>query len=120
VINVRGKAVPVVDLRAKFGLPGATDSPSTRILVLQLELDGEAFVLGGQADSVHDVIPLEPGQIEPPPRLAARWQSELIMGMARKDDNFVIVLDMNRVFATDELLAVAAGATEAPPEELPA
>ena len=122
VVNVRGKAVPVVSLRAKFGLPEASESVYTRIIVLELELAGEPCILGGQADSVHEVIELEPAQIEPPPRLAARWQSDLIRGMARRGDDFVIVLDMNRVFESDELLAVVtaeAAAPEAASEELP-
>jgi purine-binding chemotaxis protein CheW len=117
VVNVRGRAVPVVSLRAKFGLPDAADTVHTRIIVLELVLDGEPCVLGGLADSVHEVIELESGQIEPPPRLAARWQTDLILGMARRGDDFAIVLDMNRVFAADELLAVVtaeAGADAAP------
>lgn len=106
VVNVRGRAVPVVNLRGKFGLPDAPDTVYTRIVVLELELHGEACIIGAQADSVHEVIELEARQIEPPPRLAARWQSELILGLARRGDDFVLVLDMNRVFEADELLAV--------------
>src|SRR6187431_168011 len=53
VVNVRGSAIPVVDLRLKFGLPGVADSVNTRIVVLELNLDGETVVVGGIADSVH-------------------------------------------------------------------
>jgi purine-binding chemotaxis protein CheW len=119
VVNVRGKAIPVVSLRAKFGLPEAPTSVYTRIIVLELDLDGESCVLGGQADSVHEVLELEPTDIEPPPRLAARWQSHLIIGMARRGDDFIIVLDMNKVFASDELLAVVTASGE-PASETPA
>src|ERR1022692_4657740 len=58
VVNVRGKAIPVVDLRVRFGLPIANDSVSTRVIVMELQLDGETTVLGGIADSVHEVIEL--------------------------------------------------------------
>ena len=61
VVNVRGQATPVVDLRLKFGLPESPDTVHTRIIVMELDLDGEATVLGGIADSVHEVIELEPG-----------------------------------------------------------
>jgi purine-binding chemotaxis protein CheW len=109
VVNVRGTAIPVVDLRLKFGLPRATDSVNTRIIVLELEVDGEGAVLGGLADSVHEVIELEPSQITPPPTLATRWRSDFIQGMGRRGDEFIIILDINAVFSTDELLAVGAG-----------
>jgi purine-binding chemotaxis protein CheW len=59
---------------------------------------------------VHEVIELETALIEPPPRIAARWRSENIRGMARRGDDFVIVLDMNKVFASEELMALGAAA----------
>src|SRR5688500_8262440 len=91
VINVRGKATPVVDLRLKFGLPRTNDTVNSRIVVMELELDGETTVVGGIADSVHEVIELEPGQINPPPRIAMRWQTELVQGMGRLGDEFIII-----------------------------
>jgi purine-binding chemotaxis protein CheW len=106
VVNVRGSAVPVVDLRLKFGLPATRDTFNTRIVVLELELDGETTVVGALADSVHDVIELDPSQIEEPPRIAMRWRSELIEGMGRQGDRFIIMLDINKVFTLDELAAV--------------
>ncbi len=115
VVNVRGKAIPVVDLRRKFGLPPVPDTVHTRIIVLELELDGETTVVGGVADSVHEVIELEPGQINPPPRIAMRWRTELINGMGRRGDEFLIILDINRVFSEEELSLVEAGA-EVPQE----
>jgi purine-binding chemotaxis protein CheW len=103
VVNVRGKAIPVVDLRAKFGLPVTADTVHTRILVLELTLDGEPVVVGGQADSVREVIELDASQIAPGPRIATRWRSEMVKGMARRDDDFVIILDVARIFELAEL-----------------
>ena len=114
VVNVRGKAIPVVDLRLKFGLPAAPDTVHTRILVIELELDGETTVVGGVADSVHEVIELEPGQINPPPRIAMRWRTELINGMGRRGDEFIILLDIQAVFSL-EVLAVVEASTEPTP-----
>ena len=115
VVNVRGSAIPVVDLRQKFGLSVANDTPITRILVLELQIDGEQAVLGGIADSVHEVIELEPSQIAPPPTIAMRWRSEFIQGMGKRGDEFIIVLDINAVFASDAQALVAETAQSAEP-----
>ena len=112
VANVRGKAVPVVDLRLKFGLPPTADTLNTRIVVLELALDGESTVLGGIADSVHEVIELDAAQIAPPPRIAMRWRTELIKGMGRRGETFIIILDLGAVFATDAQVLLA---VEVPP-----
>lgn len=115
VVNVRGSAIPVVDLRHKFGLPPTDDTVNTRIVVLELELDGEVTVVGGIADSVHEVLELERGQLREPPRIAMRWRADMIEGLGKKGDQFIIVLDIARVFATDgSMLAdVAAPSLEA-------
>lgn len=115
VVNVRGSAIPVVDLRLKFGLPRAADTVNTRIVVLELTLDGEPTVLGGIADSVHEVIELDGTQINPPPSIAMRWRSGFIQGMGKRGDEFIIILDIAAVFSSDEL-AIVGGAAAA---ELP-
>jgi purine-binding chemotaxis protein CheW len=106
VINVRGKATPVVDLRLKFGLPTTADRLETRVVVMELELEGEATVVGGIADSVHEVIELDASQIAPPPRIAMRWRNELIKGMGRRGEQFIIILDINAVFASQSAALV--------------
>jgi purine-binding chemotaxis protein CheW len=106
VVNVRGQSIPVVNLRTRFGLPPGTETLQSRIIVMELELDGEVAVLGGMADSVHEVIELEPENINPPPRIAMRWRSEFIQGMGKRGDDFIIILDFNAVFSSDELSLV--------------
>lgn len=108
VVNVRGKAVPVVDLRRKFGLPDCPATVHSRILILDLSVDDESYVVGGLADSVHDVIELSAKDLAPPPRLAARWRSEVITGLAQRDGEFVMMLDVQRVFELDDLTALQA------------
>ncbi len=115
VVNVRGKAIPVADLRIKFGLPPVPDTVHTRVVVLEVEIDGELAVIGGIADSVHEVIELEPGQINPPPRIALRWKTELIQGMGRRRDEFIIILDINAVFSLDDLASAQEAALAAAP-----
>jgi purine-binding chemotaxis protein CheW len=115
VVNVRGKAIPVVDLRLRFGLPRTAETLTSRIVVMELQLDGETTVLGGLADSVHEVIELDGSQINPPPSIAMRWRTEFILGMGRRGDDFIIILDVNAVFASEELALVdkATGQLEA-------
>ena len=105
VVNVRGSAVPVVDLRHKFGLPATADTVNTRIVVLELELDGEPTVVGGLADSVHEVLELERSQIREPPRIAMRWRADMIDGLGKKGEQFILVLDIARVFTTEPATA---------------
>jgi purine-binding chemotaxis protein CheW len=111
VVNVRGSAIPVVDLRLRFGLPPAPETVNTRILVLELDIEGESAVIGGVADSVDEVIELDPSQINPPPTIAMKWRSEFIQGMGKRGDEFIIMLDINAVFSDSELTAVQATAT---------
>jgi purine-binding chemotaxis protein CheW len=103
VVNVRGAAVPAVDLRTKFGLPAVATSPRTRIVVLEFELDGEQVTVGGLADSVHDVVELAPGDMAEPPRIAMRWRAELIHGICRRGEQFIILLDIDKVLGAHDL-----------------
>jgi purine-binding chemotaxis protein CheW len=115
VINVRGSVVPVMDLRRKFGLPESDQTLDTRIIVMEIDIDGEVTILGTLADSVDEVLDLEPGRIEPPPKIGARWRTEFIRGIGKRDDKFLILLDIDRVFSTDELALAEAAAGETEP-----
>ncbi len=108
VVNVRGQAIPIVDLRLRFGLPSIPDTLTTRICVMELDIDGEIAVIGGLADSVHEVIDIDPANVAPPPRIAMRWRSDFILGMARRGEDFIIILNVNAVFSSEELIAIAA------------
>jgi purine-binding chemotaxis protein CheW len=118
VINVRGSVVPVVDMRLKFGMASAENTANTRIIVLELEQDGNTVVLGALADSVKDVIELEQSQIEDPPRIGSRWRTEFINGIGKRNDEFIILLDIDRIFSSDELAVVDTAASEAEVETI--
>lgn len=107
VVNVRGNAIPVVDLRTKFGLPETADTLNTRIIVMDLQIDGADIVVGGLADAVHEVLELEPHEINDPPSLGMRWRTDLILGMGRRNDRFTIILDIERVFSTEDTALVS-------------
>ena len=78
VVNVRGNAIPVVDLRSKFGLPETVDTLNTRIIVMDLAIDGAQVVVGGLADAVHEVLELEPQEINEPPSLGMRDRKSVV------------------------------------------
>ena len=121
VINVRGSVVPVLDLRQKFDMSPTEHTVDTRIVVMELNLDGEKTVLGALADSVHEVIELEPGQIEPPPKIGVRWRIDFVRGIGKRDDQFIIILDIDQVFSANELsLVQQAGGPDTSPEPMEA
>jgi len=106
VINLRGSVVPVVDLRLKFGMTATERTLNTCIIIAEVTIGGERTLLGALADSVQEVIDLDAGQIEPPPRLGTSIHTEFIRGMGKRDERFVIILDVDRVFSSDELSLV--------------
>ena len=106
VINLRGSVVPVVDMRVKFGMSSTEKTVNTCIIVTEVRLEGETTVLGALVDSVQEVFELEPGQIEPAPRIGTRLKTEFILGMGKRDERFIMLLDVDKVFSCDELLLV--------------
>ena len=117
VINLRGGVVPVVDLRLKFGMPKAEKTVNTCIIIVEVSLDGETTVLGALADSVQEVLELEPDQIEPAPKIGTRLKTDFIKGMGKRDEQFIMILDIDKVFSSDELAIVQDAGGYATPEE---
>jgi purine-binding chemotaxis protein CheW len=103
VINLRGNVVPVVDLRLCFEMSKTERAVSTCIVVVEMLIDGETSILGALADSVEEVIDLEPEQIQPPPRIGAKIRTDFIKGMGKRDGQLIMILDIDRVFSGDEL-----------------
>lgn len=106
VVNVRGAAIPVVDLRLKFGLEVVPNTVNSRIIVMELAVGEEKCILGGIADSVHEVVELDQSSVTPPPSIAMRWRSEFISGMGKRGEQFVILLDIDTVFSSDDVALV--------------
>ncbi len=103
VINVRGGVVPVVDMRIKFGMAEAQVTVNSCIIIMELEVEGEVAQVGALADSVEEVMDLDPEQIEPAPRIGTNLRTDFIKGMGKLDEDFVIILDINRIFSGEEL-----------------
>ena len=111
LIDVRGRSVAVIDLRAKLGLPAAEATDSTRILILDLG-SGARSAFGLLADRVYEVSDLETGTLEPPPEFGARWNSDYIEGIGRWWDGFVIVLHLERFLTAERPTAHAEAVVE--------
>ena len=106
VINLRGSVVPVVDLRLKFGMTRTENSVNTCIIITEVTVDGDTTVLGALADSVQEVLDLDAENIAPAPRIGTKLRTEFIKGMGKRNDQFIIILDVDKVFSADELSLV--------------
>lgn len=112
VINLRGNVVPVIDLRLKFGMEKTAQTINTCIIVMEITVDGEKTIVGALADSVQEVFELEPKDIEPAPKIGTRLKTDFIKGMGKRDGNFIIMLDIDMVFSSDELAMLQETSTE--------
>ncbi|MSM41646.1 MAG: chemotaxis protein CheW [Geobacter sp.] len=109
VINLRGSVVPVVDMRLKFGMSETEKTVDTCIIVLEITLDNETAVVGALADSVQEVLELEPENIEPAPRIGTKLNTDFLVGMGKQNETFIMILNIDKVFTLDELSAVQEG-----------
>lgn len=105
VINLRGSVVPVMDMRLKFGMSKTVKTVNTCIIIAEIVMEGETTILGALADSVKEVLDLEPDQIEPAPRIGSKLRTEFIRGMGKHNDEFIIILDIDKVFSAEEISA---------------
>lgn len=113
VINLRGAVVPVVDLQARFGRDPAGISRRTCIVIIEIEAAGEAQDVGIMVDAVNEVLEIADSEVEESPSFGTRIRTDFIKGMGKVNGKFVIILDLNRVLALEELAAVAAAAEQA-------
>lgn len=125
VINLRGSVVPVIDLRQQFGMSTAETTVDTCIVIVEINIDGEHTALGLLADAVKEVIVLDADLITPPPRIGSHIDTRFILGMGKYEDDFIIILDLPKVFSkieleqlADSLLVTAAGELDETDQEL--
>lgn len=114
VINLRGQVVPVIDMRLKLNIDAGENTQDTCIIVVEILVDDEPIIVGLFADAVREVIDILNSQIEPPPKLGAKINTEFIKGMGNIDGQFLILLDIDKVFNAGEaeLVAVFSEETE--------
>lgn len=109
VINLRGNVVPVVDLKMKFSLGETVSQVNTCVIIADVLVDGETVAIGALADAVEEVFDLSGDKLEPPPKIGTRLDTAFIKGMGKRDEEFVIVLDFDKVFGAGELASMKSG-----------
>jgi len=103
IINLRGAGVPVIDLRLKFGLPETPITKDTSIIVMEVESQEGKVVVGALADAVHEVVEIEEDAVESAPRFGTRLAAEFIRGVGKRDETFIIILDIDRIFNAEDI-----------------
>ena len=112
LISSREQGISVVNLRKKFELKTVEPTKKTRIIIIEINhVDGDdvsIVTFGAIADSVEEVIDLEEDTIEPAPKFGNNISGEYIRGIGKKDNKFIIILDIDKVFSTEEIVALKA------------
>lgn len=103
IINIFGDVLPVFDGRIKFGFPEVERTRNTCILILIFELDGQVVSSGIVVDSVEKVVIFEADQIKPAPSVGKGFNSEFIHGISTLNDEFVIILNIDKIFSEEEI-----------------
>jgi purine-binding chemotaxis protein CheW len=116
VLNLRGSVVTVMNFRTKFGMSSAAITDDSAIIIVEANYDDEMVVVGALVDAVKGVLRFEPGQIEPPPKVGMRLSTELINGIGKRNDDFVVILNVDKAFSEEDLL-LAKEAVEIPVNE---
>jgi purine-binding chemotaxis protein CheW len=106
LIDVRGQGTPTIDLRVKLGLPPTTPDAATRILVLDIPVEGRVLGLGLVADRVIEVISFDDSDIEAAPEIGVTWRSDYIAGVVRRDSGFVVLFDLPKLLTRTETALV--------------
>ncbi len=128
VFNLRGSVVPVVDLPVKLGMPPATITRWSCIVVVEVKLGGEQLVLGLLVDAIGQALELQPSEVVPPPSFGAPVHVDYLLGMGLPggEKKFVLLMDLDKVLSTQEVLVAStlrseaeASAREAPVHEEP-
>lgn len=97
VLNVRGKVIPLADLRLRFGIPPAPITPDSRFVVIEIDVEGDPTTIGIIADKVYEVTELDAATLQKTPPIGMHWQPEFIAGIGKWKDEFIVVPDMTRI-----------------------
>jgi purine-binding chemotaxis protein CheW len=108
VVNVRGSVVPLASLNVALGIPEAPADTRQRILVIEVEMDGEPATVAIHADAVHEVATIDTAIIEPVPATATAWPQDHLRGLYKGPQGFVLLPDLQAIFSTRPAKAGAA------------
>ena len=99
VINLRGKVIPIIDLRRRFGMGSKAHDSQTRIIVVEIQ----SMIVGFVVDSVSEVLRISSSTVEPPPPVASGNESEYISGVGKLQDRLLILIDLDKLLSESEL-----------------
>lgn len=99
VINLRGKVIPIIDLRRRFGLSSKPEDKDTRIIVIEIN----SVIVGFVVDAVSEVLRIPASTVEPPPPVVAGVESDYISGVGQLKDRLLIMLDLDKLLSTEDL-----------------
>jgi purine-binding chemotaxis protein CheW len=111
VINLRGKVIPVLDLRLKFGLDAREDTERTCIIVAQVACSGAWVTMGVIVDEVSEVLDIQAEQLEPAPSFGVAVDTDFILGMGKVGQKVIMLLDVDRVLSSEEVALASQSAT---------
>lgn len=97
--DVRGQGVPIIDLRLRLGMLATQQTPHTRVLVLDVPMASRLLTIGLVADKVFEVVPFRHEAIDAAPDIGVAWNSEYIQGVVRRDGDFVVIVNLGRLFS---------------------
>ena len=106
VINLRGKVIPVIDLRQKFGLEAGEYTERTCVVVVEVLRDGGQVLIGSVVDSVSEVLNIKEGEIEETPDFGVQMDTQYLLGMAKAGGGIKLLLDIDSVLGSEELTAL--------------
>ena len=113
VINLRGNVLPVIDSRIKFSVEETEFTTNTCIIVLELHTGSDPIMIGAIVDSVKEVLEIDENEILDPPSIGNNFKTDYLKGMAKSEDGFIMILDAEKVFATDEIVNLQSLTSEA-------
>jgi purine-binding chemotaxis protein CheW len=113
IVNFRGEVVPVFESRAKFNLPDRADDVSYVVIVLDLSKESDLFRIGAIVDKVKDVITIDDNDIKAVPAMSKDYNTEFLQGIFKLNDRFIMLLDVEKVFTGDELIAIKDAGSDA-------
>ena len=117
VINLRGKIIPVLDLRVKFGMPSVENTEETCIIVVEVHKNEESVEMGILVDKVSEVLDIKSEDIEDAPSFGSGFDVTFILGMAKAEDSVKILLNIDAVLQGDEIIQMNAASATADTEE---
>lgn len=106
ITNLRGNVLPIIDSRLKFGMEQVEDTVDTCIIVLSITIDEDEVTVGALVDSVVEVVDIAEKQIKAKPKIGKKYASQYINGIAQVDEDFIILLDVDQVFSSEEITLI--------------